>query len=279
MLGKLLKHEWRAVWKIPTLLIGILLAVAVLSGLSFTLPIWDSEWIGLPLSGMMLFVLFYVCMIGLGLGITIYLAVRYYKSMFTDEGYLTHTLPVTSHQLLLSKVITMSVWELIGAAAVAMSMVVFGGIVLLSLAMKQSSFALDFMEAVSELWELWESPYLNGFLEFAVSIVCLVLVSAVGGAMIIIGAVNLGQMARSHRILGAVGAYFGLNSVLQFISWVIMIPLMLRMMQNDSSIYYDESPFHVFTIFYVIEAVLFLLVSVGLYFLSEYLLRRQLELE
>lgn len=73
MLGKLLKHEWKAVWKIPVLLIGILLAAAVMAGFTFHLPIWDSEWVGLPLSGVMMIITFYVAIIGVSLGITIIL--------------------------------------------------------------------------------------------------------------------------------------------------------------------------------------------------------------
>ena len=115
MLGKLIKHEWKAVWKVPALLLGILMIIAAVAGLTFALPIWDSDWIGLPMSGIMLIMMFYVAMIGVSLGIVIYLAVRYFKNMFTDEGYLTHTLPVTSRQLLISKVMIMSVWELLSS--------------------------------------------------------------------------------------------------------------------------------------------------------------------
>ena len=62
-----------AVWKIPVLLIGILLAAAMMAGFTFHLPIWDSEWVGLPLSGVMMIITFYVAIIGVSLGITIYL--------------------------------------------------------------------------------------------------------------------------------------------------------------------------------------------------------------
>ena len=33
MLGKLLKHEWKAVWKVPTLLIGIVMLAGLISAL------------------------------------------------------------------------------------------------------------------------------------------------------------------------------------------------------------------------------------------------------
>ncbi|MBD5549003.1 MAG: hypothetical protein HDQ97_16725 [Lachnospiraceae bacterium] len=215
MLGKLLKHEWKAVWKVPTLLIGILMLIAVLSGLTFALPIWDSEWIGLPLSGIMMFVMFYLAMFAVGIGIMIYFAVRYYKNMYTDEGYLTHTLPVSARQLLLNKVITMSAWNLIGGAAVVVSVIIFGGVTFLSLMAKDSTFARGFVEEIAQLPRvmraIWNEPYLRGINGFCASVVFLLLTSSFSGTMMIIGAVNLGQMVRKHRILGAVGAYFVIN--------------------------------------------------------------------
>lgn len=284
MLGKLLKHEWKAVWKVPTLLIGILMLTAVLAGLTFALPIWDSEWIGLPLSGVMMIVMFYFAMIAASIGITIYLAVRYYKNMYTDEGYLTHTLPVTARQLLLNKVITMGAWNLIGGLAVVVSMVVFGGVTFLSLMPKDSTFARELVEAFAELpramMEIWNEPYLRGINGFCASLVFLVLTSSFSGTMMLIGAVNLGQMVRKHRILGAVGAYFAINFAMQFLTTIIIMPMM--MMRIDSAfdnMYVETSPFPVLTPMYFGVSMVALVIAVGLYFMSEYLLRRQLELE
>lgn len=282
MLGKLLKHEWKAVWKVPMLMFGVLMIMAVLAGLTFSLPIWDSEWIGLPLSGVMLLLMFYFSMIGVIVGVSIYFAVRYYKNMFTDEGYLTHTLPVTTHQLLISKVITMCGWELIASLAVILSLILFGWVTVLSLIPKDSSFAREVLEAFGELFraipELWRSPEFRGINGFGASIVVMMITSVFSNAMVMIGSVNLGQMVRRHRILGAVGAYFAIQMVMQIATTLFVMPVM--MMQIEAIDYYMEvSPFAVMTPMYYIMAVIFLAVGIGLYFLSEYLIRRQLELE
>lgn len=278
MLGKLLKHEWKAVWKVPMLLIAILMVMAVVSGLTFVLPIWDSEWVGLPLSGVMLIVMFYLTMIAVSLGITIYMAVRYYKNMFTDEGYLTHTLPVTARQLLLNKTITMTAWNLIGGAAIIVSLFVFFGITMLALMPKDSSFAREFIEGMRALPQIVHSPYMEGINGFCASILCMALVGAFSGTMMVIGSVTLGQMVRKHRILGAVGAYFAITTIVQIVSTMVIMPLMFKMMRSpwESA---DLSPFPVLTPIYWVMAVISLLIGVGLYFMSEYLVKRQLELE
>ena len=43
--------------------------------------------------------------------VSIYIAVRFYKNLYTDEGYLMHTLPVTPRQLLVSKLTVGSLWS------------------------------------------------------------------------------------------------------------------------------------------------------------------------
>lgn len=56
-----------------------------------------------------------------------YVLWRYYRSRFTEEGYLTYTLPVNNHQLMLSSILA-SVLEilLVGLATVAAMAIAFG---------------------------------------------------------------------------------------------------------------------------------------------------------
>ncbi|MBQ8597344.1 MAG: hypothetical protein IJ409_06110 [Lachnospiraceae bacterium] len=274
MLGKLLKHEWRATWKVPTFLVGLNLFCALAAGASFALPIWDSEWVGLPISAVMVLMLFYFAMIGSTLGITIYMAVRYYKNMFTDEGYLTHTLPATPRQLLLTKVINMSAWSLISVVSVLVG--IFGFIVLMLLFLAPDGISLG--EAIAEIWVVLDDPMMEGWQLFMVIMILFFFVSAFSGTMMIIGSVNIGQMVRKHRILGAVGAYFAIYTVIQTISMIIMFPMMFGMafsMENMDEV----SVFAIYNPIYGVMMVVFLITTVVLYFVSEYLLRRKLELE
>mgnify|MGYP001127579390 FL=1 len=275
MLGKLLKHEWKAVWKIPVLLIGILLAAGMMAGFTFHLPIWVSEWVGLPLSGVMMIITFYVAIIGVSLGITIYFAVRYYKNMFTDEGYLTNTLPVSSHQLLLSKVITMFSWDIISIIAIAASVAIFMGMIIL--AFMEPGDGKTIVDGFWELFDMsiWDSPYMQEFEGFCVSMIVMVLASAFSNTMTIVASVTIGQMVRRHRILGAFGAYFAIGTVMQIISTVILFPYMISTFDNI----YIETPFPLMTAMYLIISAVSVIIGVGLYFLSEYLIRKQLELE
>lgn len=272
MLGKLMKHEWRAVWKMPTLLIGILLIVSLLTGCSFALPMWESNWVGVPLSMFSLIMLYYMAIIVCSVGIVVYLAVRFYKSMFTDEGYLTHTLPATSHQLLLSKVITMSLWNLISMVGVVVSIFILVGSAYVFWMNNFSDLGYAFRRAMHELAEIEE---LGGIFKWILTSLFMVIASAFSGVMTVVGSVCIGQMLRKHRILGAIGAYFGIMMIVQILSMMVMWPMMFRMAMTMSS----EEVLSMMLVLYWVIGLLSIGVGVGLYFLSEYLIRRQLDLE
>lgn len=272
MLGKLMKHEWLSVWKVPTLLIGVLLAASLLCGAAFALPMWESDWVGIQLSAVSMFLLYYMAIIVCCVGITVYMAVRFYKSMFTDEGYLTHTLPVTSHQLLLSKVITMIVWNLISMIGVVISLLILFGSVYVFLLDNINNLGYELRSMMHELAQLAE---LKGFLGLMFTTFFMVIASIFGGTMMVVGSISIGQMLRKHRILGAIGAYFGINTIFQIISTTVMIPVMfgaaMTMDQGDL--------FSAYNVIYGIISFVSIAFGVGLYFLSEYLIRRQLDLE
>ena len=270
MLGKLLKQEWRSLWKVETLILGILMALTLLAGATFALPIWKSEWVGLQISMMMVILLYYAGVIGASLGCVLYLGIRFYKSMYTDEGYLTHTLPVTSHQLLLSKILVMAAWNLISTLAILASMFVFG-------LMVASAFETgDITQAFRRMWGMGE---LQGIGTFAVGMVLLILTDCISGPMLLIGAITIGQLLRNHRILGSIGAYFGLNTVLQIILTIVMVPSMVKLMLDAENLNSFSSVIGFYNVLYFSMCVIYIAVSVGLYFLSEFLVRKKLELE
>ena len=84
-------------------------------------------------------------------------------------------------------------------------------------------------------------------------------------------------MVRKHRILGSIGAYFGIQAITQTINTVVIMPFMFTVFEDW---WWDvDSPFYIFTGFYVVMSLVTLAVAVGLYFLCEYLIRKKLELE
>lgn len=271
MLGKLIKHEWKAIWKIPAILIGALLVIAVLAGLTFISPVWRSGISGLEIFSVLVWLLFYFAIIGVSVGIMLFLAVRFYRSMFTDEGYLTHTLPAAPHQLLISKMVIMAVWIFLSMVGIFFSILIFGGMAVLFLQPEIS---------IGNMWkevcrELERSGMLGiNLVSFAASIIFMLIVSPVNGATMITGSISLGQMVKGHKVLGSIGAYFAINMVVQILSMVVMVPMMLKIGFEEVN-----NVFQILTSAYWGMGVLCVLVSAGLYFLSEYFVRRHLNLD
>ena len=114
MFTKLLKNEWRASRKT----IGLLCAVILISGLligSASLGLfYMAENTGSDALFVLLTILVVVCVVAVALSCAasvFYALWRFYRSRFTEEGYLTYTLPVNHHQLMLSGILV-SVWDI-----------------------------------------------------------------------------------------------------------------------------------------------------------------------
>ena len=147
MLWKLLKYDFRAMGKQFSLIWLAALAVALIN--RFALP-WREDSSGmsaqadslLALITAMTFVAVLAAMFITGM---IFVIQRFYKGLLGDEGYLMHTLPVATWQLVISKFLcALAVTVLNGVVAVAavvvlMSVVAFfaldiGGTVVIDLA-------------------------------------------------------------------------------------------------------------------------------------------------
>lgn len=101
MLFKLLKYDFRAMWKQFSLIWGAALALALVNRFTLFRDAGNSVRTD---DGMLMFV--FICVIVAMFVIAIIFVVnRFSKGLLGNEGYLMHTLPVRSWQLVLSKLI------------------------------------------------------------------------------------------------------------------------------------------------------------------------------
>ena len=120
MLGKLMKHEFRATGRVALPLCGAMLALSVIAGM--TLRFYEAfprtvGWIG-TLYGASIF--------AVGFGVFAVLMQHYKRNLLGDEGYLMRTLPVSTHELLLSKLFTALCWYVAAAVLIALSAFLVG---------------------------------------------------------------------------------------------------------------------------------------------------------
>lgn len=124
MLGKLLKHEFKATSRVlpfTYLVCAVFFLVAFVARaiLPEVTAAYMVPTVMFLLSGLAVLLLTYVLMV-----------MRYHKSMFGSEGYLTQTLPVSKGSLLASKIIPCAIWIL--AATLVLIGVIFGFVYLVT---------------------------------------------------------------------------------------------------------------------------------------------------
>lgn len=276
MLGKLIKHEWKSTYRMGCLILLITLAVTFLGWLSFQSPMWrhlseDSYNVAfgmLDFLSIMVLLMYAIMLVGISYGIQIYLGVHFYKTMYTDQGYLTHTLPVGKHQLLESKILVSGLWLMIVYIAVFLSgMIVMGsmGGAIMPAGYTWSDFWKELSPALSELFELFGMNYSFYLL--------LLVLSAIAGPFvsvtILFGAVTMGQLFNRARALMAILCYLGVSLVNGIVASVVQALLAFGTWGYDTMV--DVSTLSSLTV-QLIAAVL-------LYFASYQIITKRLNME
>lgn len=213
MFGKLMKAEWRASRRVIGALCAVVLISGALLGLLGNLLLRESSgsW-QLPGFVNVLFSLLSVAAVlavALSLAASVFYALwRYYRSRFTEEGYLTYTLPVNNHQLMLSSILA-SVLEilLVGLATVAAVAMAFG-----IFAAELPWNEVDWELVWSRFRELLSSfrPVVGDVLLVLLNMVLMCLATL----LTLMLAVTIGATAaKKHPVLLAIAVYYGLSLV------------------------------------------------------------------
>lgn len=241
MLGRLFAHEWKDTWKLMTVLNGAVLVLSFL-GMAFaaTGNVTDvfkrdnvgSVWIFLMY---MSFIMVYILGIfALSIGTTLYFYIRFYRNMYTDQGYLMHTLPVNEHELILSKALAAFIWKAIGAIVVGVGI---SGIVA-TFASTTGDLFREIMPYGREMFEEYVDEVYDGNAGLFFLYIIVMLITGIGGLIysIMMGytAISLGQLAKRNKVLASVGIYFGINIAVSMLTNMINQFVMLFAVKINS---------------------------------------------
>lgn len=275
MLGKLLKHDWKRVWKTIICLNGVILIMTLLGDLSLLFNFWNTNSNITSYIAVLCTIFYMLSMIGLCVAIVIYLIVYMYRSCYSDAGYLTHTLPVKSSSIILSKLIILSAGYLITGATVIIS--VFS--LMLSLGSIGGNISLS-----SAFSELSEEIRLAGIAdEIWLSIILLVifiLAAVFFSSSIIMASFSFGQLYTKHKIVGSVVSYFAIETIIQILVTLISIPVFVSnittLVETGDEI---ASVGSFFLLTYILTIVITIGLSVGLFFISNHIMKKKLNLD
>ena len=199
MFWNLVRYEFKNVNKWYLALYGAVLALSALIGIQARtyndIPIKESQ----PILLVFLALVFGGLMITLGISTLILIIRRFKGSVYDRQGYLTLTLPVSEHQIILAKLLGAFIWSLISSAVLVLSIYIILVII--------EPNSVDFL-AFKDLFQ----QYLDSI---SLSLISFIL-STVASILCIYLAISIGQLFNEYRTALAVLAYIVIHVVLGF---------------------------------------------------------------
>lgn len=210
MVKKLFKHEFLAYARVMAIVYGILLTIATATRI---ILIFESDTTAYQIISTFSLIIYLVSAVAAALFSTAFGVIRFYKNLFTSEGYLSFTLPVTPSQHITVKAVTAVCVELLSLLVVLLSgCIVTSG------------------EVLVEIWKaliyIWNQLYAQmGFHLVLAGGECLILflVTSAASFMLYYTCISIGQLSKKNRILAAVGVYFAYYILAQIVSTVVTI--------------------------------------------------------
>lgn len=255
MLGKLIKHEFRATARdVLGLYIIVLVITVVLKGMLEIQNIFhvDNEIMSM-LTALTIFA-FVLGIISVILGSFILMIKRFYDNMLKDEGYLSFTLPVSVGQHIASKSIISYVWMILSFVFVGLMLVILGlGDNELIGAVKDV-----FSEAVKMIQE-------TNSMKYVVEVIVMLLLTGYVYISMGYACFSIGQTFGKNKVLGAFVSYLVLYFIGQIVSSIFMVILFgsnMDALNNAEMTKNFFQPLMIFSIvFAVIECIVFNIIT------------------
>lgn len=219
MLGKLMKHEFKATSRLmaPLLLVvlGLGLVVRVYDGI---LNNTNDSWLVETLHGLLIFA-FVIALIAAVVCAVVLMVQRFAKNLMGDEGYLMFTLPVSDHALIFSKLLVSVVWFL---AVIAVDLL---AVLIAVYEQGMMRFIADFFAAT---WRAMQNYYLAARGWVVVELLLLLLVSLALSCLQFYAPIAIGHSFAKRKGLLSVVFFF----VLQFIQQIVATGLLVKLIEK-----------------------------------------------
>lgn len=285
MLGKLIKHEWKSTYKMGCVILLLIAGMTLIGTLGIVIPInyigngveTESEGMAATFMAMTMFMsimLYMMTFMGVTYGMLIYQGVHFYKTMYSEEGYLTNTLPVTPRQLLVSKTLVSGLWYLLVEIGIILSVLVLAFSLLASL----NAFS-DFGREMAEIqWEIVRDSNAGlAIIHVIVSVILAVLISPFSAMLMLFGSLTVGQLSRKYKAFMGILVYMGVmfaNGIIGNIVKVLFTFLSVLFSDNEAMAGFLMT-------FGSYDCTILVTAGIGIafYFIAHHILTKKLNLE
>lgn len=279
MLGKLIKHEWLSTWKVPTILCIYLGVLTILGCLSFLSPMWKTDNFVIEIIAMLSVILYILSLFAISITVFVYFIVRFYRNMYTNEGYLTHTLPVKPWEHIFSKGLVYFIWMLITVIAMIVSIAL---LIITAISSINGDIIYVVWEAMQaeilpEMNAVWQEIFGMSVGGYIAVIIVSSLISCVYSILMIYVSISIGQLFNKYKVLASFVAYVVINFVVQIITTIVQLPVYKFTIEESLTGSYEISNIFTYSIWSSLGICAVLAVVYA--FITEYITRKKLNLD
>ena len=209
MLGKLMKHEFRATARIMLPVMGAMMALALLANLSIRGLAGNLSDVPLLRILFVLIITFFGAAVVATVVMSLVIMVsRFYRNLLKDEGYLMFTLPVSVHELIWSKLIVSLVWFLATGLLIFLVMALMA----LNLSHTNLEMILKQLPSWSEIIGWLDQAGVRGqVITFLVQTVLGTLTGILAACLHFYAAMALGHMFSKDKVLLSIVFFVGIS--------------------------------------------------------------------
>ena len=196
MLRKLFKYEFKNTAKLMLTIYAVLAAMTLLGTivLSCTVDI-EKPGTGLSIFLLLLLIFYILSVFALFIVTYVYMCIHFYKTMYSDQGYLTHTLPVSSITIFHVKLVTSLVWMLLSSLLMGLSVLALMG---------GATHGEIFQVFGAELSKEFTDAFNMGIGQFTVLIIISIILSSLVYLLTVFTSASVGQLFHQYKVVAAI---------------------------------------------------------------------------
>ena len=245
-------------------LIGVL-PILIFGGKDLGTGIWSIFMVSIS------FLAYALILMVIAIGMNIFIGYRFYKSMYSSTGYLTHTLPLSTNELILGKTIPAIAVQIL----IDLMVIISGVIIFLGYYVAKDGFD-NAIYNISSLLQIFEGRYFyTGFgIVLAVTMFGIsAVIQTVSGTFVLLLSASIGQMFNSHRILMGVVSFIVINRIIAALEWIINL-IVTEVAKAD---YYSRGTGTIISLIFI--AIINIVVLIISYVLNYYIISNKLNPE
>lgn len=269
MLSKLFKYELKATARFFIPLYFTILIFAAIN--RFVLPMYSlahNQSVIYGFATAISMIIYVTLMIGLVVMTLIVMVQRFYKNLLGDEGYLMFTLPVQSEKHIFSKLTISTLWIIVSGIVAMLSI-----LIIMSQQVPLSEIFGGLAKGFGEL-----AAEMGGFSFLAViEMIILGLLSIASTVLTIYAAIALGHLFNKYKLLISFGMYIVLKTASEVLMFIFALTFgNIFSMRLETGMLSTSAAINTVLLLAILY---FAIITVGYFVLTNYILKKKLNLE